>query len=105
MRAHNLIRTGTTLQQASADAGEGLQPAVAALSGTTTPPRQPDRRKSITSSYYRLDVWRDNLSDFECLLLKGCQYVPRVLITDKLGRFAAAKCEILTQVDIGNTVG
>jgi len=32
-------------------------------------------------------------------LLKGCQYVPRVLITDKLGSYAAAKKEILPSVE------
>ncbi len=32
-------------------------------------------------------------------LLKGCQYVPRVLITDKLGSYAAAKKEILPGVE------
>lgn len=32
-------------------------------------------------------------------LLKGCQYVPRVLITDKLGSYAAAKQEVLSSVE------
>ncbi len=32
-------------------------------------------------------------------LLKGCQYVPRVLITDKLGSYAAAKREVLPKVE------
>jgi putative transposase len=32
-------------------------------------------------------------------LLKGCQYVPRVLITDKLGSYAAAKQELLPSVE------
>ena len=32
-------------------------------------------------------------------LLKGCQYVPRVLITDKLGSYAAAKQEVLPSVE------
>ncbi len=32
-------------------------------------------------------------------LLKGCQYVPRVLITDKLGSYAAAKMPSLPQRD------
>jgi len=32
-------------------------------------------------------------------LLKGCQYVPRVLITDKLASYAAAKQEILRGVE------
>jgi putative transposase len=32
-------------------------------------------------------------------LLKGCQYVPRVLITDKLGSYAAAKQEMLPRVE------
>src|SRR5215216_5988695 len=32
-------------------------------------------------------------------LLKGCQYVPRVLITDKLGSYAAAKKEVLPGVE------
>jgi putative transposase len=32
-------------------------------------------------------------------LLKGCQYVPRVLITDKLGSYAAAKKEVLSSVE------
>ena len=32
-------------------------------------------------------------------LLKGCHYVPRVLITDKLGSYAAAKKEILPSVE------
>jgi putative transposase len=32
-------------------------------------------------------------------LLKGCQYVPRVLITDKLASYRAAKQELLRQVE------
>ena len=32
-------------------------------------------------------------------LLKGCQYVPRVLITDKLASYGAAKQELLRQVE------
>src|SRR5215510_12444665 len=32
-------------------------------------------------------------------LLKGCQYVPRVLITDKLGSYGAAKKEMLPRVE------
>jgi putative transposase len=32
-------------------------------------------------------------------LLKGCQYVPRVLITDKLGSYGAAKKEVLRSVE------
>src|SRR5881394_4045358 len=32
-------------------------------------------------------------------LLKGCQYVPRVLITDKLASYAAAKKEVLPSVE------
>jgi len=32
-------------------------------------------------------------------LLKGCQYVPRVLITDKLASYAAAKQEVLPSVE------
>lgn len=32
-------------------------------------------------------------------LLKGCQYVPRVLISDKLGSYAAAKKEVLPSVE------
>jgi len=32
-------------------------------------------------------------------LLKGCQYVPRVLITDKLGSYSAAKKEVLPSVE------
>lgn len=32
-------------------------------------------------------------------LLKGCQYVPRVLITDTLGSYAAAKQELLPSVE------
>jgi putative transposase len=32
-------------------------------------------------------------------LLKGCQYVPRVLITDKLGSYEAAKKEVMPRVD------
>ncbi len=32
-------------------------------------------------------------------LLKGCQYVPRVLITDKLGSYEAAKNEVLPSVE------
>ncbi|MBC7810940.1 MAG: IS6 family transposase [Burkholderiales bacterium] len=32
-------------------------------------------------------------------LLKGCQYVPRVLITDKLGSYGAAKRELLPSVE------
>jgi putative transposase len=32
-------------------------------------------------------------------LLKGCQYVPRVLITDKLASYGAAKQELLPSVE------
>src|ERR671916_1331691 len=32
-------------------------------------------------------------------LLKGCEYVPRVLITDKLGSYSAAKREVLPSVE------
>ncbi len=32
-------------------------------------------------------------------LLKGCEYVPRVLITDKLGSYGAAKREVLSGVE------
>ena len=32
-------------------------------------------------------------------LLKGCQYVPRVIITDKLASYGAAKREILRSVE------
>jgi putative transposase len=32
-------------------------------------------------------------------LLKGCRYVPRVIITDKLGSYGAAKREILPGVE------
>jgi len=32
-------------------------------------------------------------------LLKGCTYVPRVLITDKLGSYGAAKREVLSSVE------
>jgi putative transposase len=32
-------------------------------------------------------------------VLKGCQYVPRVLITDKLGSYAAAKKDVLPSVE------
>src|SRR5918998_2326641 len=32
-------------------------------------------------------------------LLKGCEYVPRVLITDKLGSYEAAKKEVLPSVE------
>jgi len=32
-------------------------------------------------------------------LLKGCQYIPRVLITDKLASYAAAKQEVLPSVE------
>ncbi|GHO63824.1 hypothetical protein KSC_027160 [Ktedonobacter sp. SOSP1-52] len=32
-------------------------------------------------------------------LLKGCQYVPRVIITDKLASYAAAKREIMPGVE------
>lgn len=32
-------------------------------------------------------------------LLKGCQYVPRVLITDKLASYGAAKKEVLPSVE------
>jgi putative transposase len=32
-------------------------------------------------------------------LLKGCQYVPRVLLTDKLGSYEAAKKEVLPRVE------
>ncbi|MDP9313207.1 MAG: IS6 family transposase, partial [Chloroflexota bacterium] len=32
-------------------------------------------------------------------LLKGCQYVPRVLITDKLGSYEAAKKDVMPSVE------
>ena len=32
-------------------------------------------------------------------LLKGCQYVPRVMITDKLGSYEAAKKEVMPSVE------
>ena len=32
-------------------------------------------------------------------LLKGCEYVPRVVITDKLGSYEAAKQEVLPSVE------
>ena len=32
-------------------------------------------------------------------LLKGCQYVPRVMITDKLGSYAAAHNEVMPRVE------
>ena len=32
-------------------------------------------------------------------LLKGCEYVPRVLVTDKLGSYGAAKREVLPSVE------
>src|SRR5215831_14574065 len=32
-------------------------------------------------------------------LLKGCQYIPRVIITDTLKSYGAAKCEILPGVE------
>src|SRR5918911_82235 len=32
-------------------------------------------------------------------LLKGCQYIPRVIITDKLGSYEAAKKEVLPSVE------
>src|SRR5947209_16036812 len=35
------------------------------------------------------------------ILLKGLQYVPRVIITDKLRRYGAAKRDILPGVEIG----
>ncbi len=36
---------------------------------------------------------------FFCKLLKGCEYVPRVIITDKLGSYGAAKREVLPGVE------
>jgi putative transposase len=33
------------------------------------------------------------------VLLKGCQYVPRVIVTDKLKSYSAAKREILPSVE------
>jgi hypothetical protein len=38
-------------------------------------------------------------SEFFRKLLKGCQYVPRVIITDKLKSYSAAKREILPGVE------
>jgi putative transposase len=40
---------------------------------------------------------------FLCLRLKGCQEVPRVLITDKLGSYGAAKKELLPGVEHPST--
>ncbi len=36
---------------------------------------------------------------FFCKLLKGCEYVPRVLITDKLTSYGAAKREVMSGVE------
>ena len=36
---------------------------------------------------------------FVLKLLKGCQYVPRVMITDKLGSYEAAKQEVMPSVE------
>ena len=36
---------------------------------------------------------------FFCKLLKGLRYVPRVIVTDKLGSYGAAKREILPGVE------
>ena len=32
-------------------------------------------------------------------LLKGCQYMPRVIITDKLASYGVAKCEVLPSAE------
>ena len=39
------------------------------------------------------------LARFFRKLLKGCTYVPRVLITDKLGSYVAAKQEVMSRVE------
>ena len=36
---------------------------------------------------------------FLCKLLRGLQYVPRVIVTDKLGSYAAAKRKVLPHVE------
>jgi putative transposase len=52
-----------------------------------------------------LDIWVQRRRDkpaakkFFRKRLKGCQYVPRVIITDKLKSYGAAKCELLPSVD------
>jgi len=46
---------------------------------------QPRRNKQAAKKFFRK-------------LLKGLQYIPRVIITDKLGSYAAAKAEILPNV-------
>ena len=45
--------------------------------------------------------WRNKttVKKFFRKLLKGCEYVPRVLITDKLGSYGAAKREVLPGVE------
>ncbi len=44
---------------------------------------------------------RNNAAAKKCFrkLLKGCPYVPRVIITDKLARYGAAKREVLPSVE------
>ena len=46
---------------------------------------QPRRNKKAAKKFFRK-------------LLKGLQYVPRVIITDKLRSYAAAKAEVLPSV-------
>ena len=45
--------------------------------------------------------WRNKRAAFTFFrkLLKGCQYVARVLITDKLASYGAAKRELLSSVE------
>jgi putative transposase len=47
---------------------------------------QPRRNKGAAKRFFRK-------------LLKGLQYVPRVIVTDKLGSYAAAKSEVLPTVE------
>ena len=45
------------------------------------------------------DKWHLAAKKFFRKLLKGCQYVPQVIITDKLKSYGAAKREIIPSVD------
>ena len=41
---------------------------------------------------------QEKATSFSWKLLKGLQYIPRAIITDKLGSYAAAKAQILPNV-------
>src|SRR6266542_939417 len=89
-------------------AGDGHRPATSGISTRCSSPSMGNStifgaplisRGMCSISWYRAGGTKlPPRSDWR-KLLKGCQYVPRVLITDKLGSYAAAKKDVLPSVE------